>query len=93
MTSIVYSVAQLARRLISASHLALLCAALQVGQELFFNTVEVVCAVHEAHALNLPDRPEKAQLREYANLPQRAELAQLTQQLAAYAANLRSFDR
>ena len=72
---------------------ALLCAALQVVPQLFFNTVEHVCAIHEAHALTLPDRPEKAQLREYAHLPQRAELAQLTQQLAAYAGHLRAFDR
>lgn len=71
--------------------LILLC--LQVVPELFFNTVEVVSAIHETHALSLPDRPEKAQLREYAHLPQRAELAQLTQQLAAYAGNLKAFDR
>ena len=69
----------------------LLC--LQVIPELFFNMVEVVSTIHETHALSLPDRPEKAQLREYAHLPQRAELAQLTQQLAAYAGNLKAFDR
>ena len=77
----------------SAAHLALLCFGLQVVPELFFNTVEIACAIHEAHVLNLPDRPEKAQLREYAHLPQRAELAKLTQQLAAYATNLKAFDR
>lgn len=69
----------------------LLC--LQVVPELFFNTVEEVGAIHETHTLSLPDRPEKAQLREYSHLPQRAELAQLTQQLAAYAGNLKAFDR
>lgn len=65
----------------------------QVVPVLFFETLEVVCAIHEAHTLTLPDRPEKAQLREYAHLPERAELAQLTQKLAAYAGNLRAFDR
>lgn len=86
-----YTTVKSACQLLAGSYLAVVC--LQVVPELFFNTVEVVSAIHETHALSLPDRPEKAQLREYAHLPQRAELAQLTQQLAAYAGNLKAFDR
>ena len=65
----------------------------QVVPVLFFETLEAVCAIHEAHTLTLPSRFEKAQLKEYAHFPQRAELAQLTQRMAAYAAHLHAFDR
>ncbi|KAL3148717.1 hypothetical protein ABBQ38_014130 [Trebouxia sp. C0009 RCD-2024] len=60
---------------------------------LFFNTLEAVCAIHEAHSLTLPSRLEQAQLRDCAHFPQRAELAQLTQRMAAYAGHLQAFDR
>lgn len=65
----------------------------QVVPVLFFETLDAACAIHSAHTLSLPERPEKAQLREYSCFPERAELAKLTQRLAAYADNLKAFDR
>ena len=66
---------------------------LQVVPFLFFQSLDAAIAIHHAHHLSLPDRPEKAELREYACFPERAELARLTQNLAAYSCNLRAFDR
>ena len=68
-------------------------ALLQVVPILFFEILDTVIAIHQAHSLRLPDRLEKAQLREYAQFPERAELAKALQRVASYARNLHAFDR
>ena len=66
---------------------------LQVVPSIFFVLLDKMVALRKAYTLDLPQKLEKAQLRELAHLPQRAELASLSQSMAAYAANLQAFDR
>ena len=66
---------------------------LQVVPEIIFELLDAVVALHQGHNLKLPERVEKAQLRDCAHLSERAELAKLTQKAAAYSRSLRAFDR
>ena len=66
---------------------------LQVVPVIIFELLDAVVALHQGHNLNLPERLEKAQLRDCAHLSERAELARLTQKAAASSRSLRAFDR
>ena len=66
---------------------------MQVVPVIFFGLLDAVVAIHQGSNLQLPDRLEKAQLRDLAHLSERAELARWTQRAAAYTRNLRAFDR
>ena len=60
---------------------------------LFFEMLDAAVGIFQTNDLAFPDKIEKAQLRDFAHFSERAELANLTQKLAAYACNLKAFDR
>ena len=68
-------------------------ARLQVVPSIFFDLLDKIVALRKTYTLDLPQRLEKAQLREFALLPQRAELASFSQRIAAYSAHLQTFNR
>ena len=65
----------------------------QVAPLILFELLDAMVALHQGHNLSLPERVEKAQLRDCAHLSERAELAKLTQRAAACSYSLRVFDR